>query len=111
MSVQLEKIKEIKDVKSVETIKIDSFGKYIEVNLNCKNNRLINKYEKYLLFKQENSYEIDKIYNYLEEKVDKNFIASYYFKNNICFCNFKFYFIINCQIFFMFKRIQYFVFL
>ena len=73
---QIEMIKKLTQINSVQIIKIQSFGKYIEVELESINNKLIERYKDYILFKQHNYDEINKIYYYLEEKVPIDFIAS-----------------------------------
>lgn len=61
---QIELIKEIVEIKSVNIIKIDSFGKYIKVELHRINEQMIHDYNNYLLFKKNeiNQDKINKIY-------------------------------------------------
>jgi len=79
---QIEMIKNLSEIKSVEIIKIQAFGKYIQVELDSINNRLIDKYDKYLLFKQNNFDNIYKIYKYLNEKVPEDIIGWDLFNKN-----------------------------
>jgi hypothetical protein len=82
---QLELIREIAEIKSVNVIKINAFGKYIQVELQRINEKIISDYDNYLLFEKSetNQDKINKIYLQLEEKVPKEFISWNLFNSNI----------------------------
>lgn len=71
----LDKIRNIPNIDTVKIIKIQAYGIYIMVVLNKINMRLIDKYNKFLLYKENNVGKINKIYNYLECKIPIDFIS------------------------------------
>ena len=63
------------NIGSVSIVKIQSFGKYILIELNKNHIQLIKKYNNYLDFKNTNAEKINWIYEYLEEKIPEEFIG------------------------------------
>lgn len=55
--------------------KINGIGKFLVLELSLKNKEILTKYDQYEKFKNENLQKINEVYEYLEEKVSKEFIA------------------------------------
>ena len=71
----ISKIKELDYISSVEIVKIQAFGRYVQITLNRNYTHLITRYNNYLDFKNANAEKINWVYEYLEEKIPEEFVG------------------------------------
>ncbi len=62
-------------IGDVEIVKYGSIGKFMIITLDKYHNRIINKYNDYLDYKNKNAERINEIYQYLDEKVPEEFVG------------------------------------
>lgn len=77
----IEKVKEL-HVGEVNTWKINGIGKFMVVELYKSYKTIINKYNYYLDYKNENYEKINNIYMYLEQKIPIEFVGWVLFNKN-----------------------------
>lgn len=61
---------------------IQKIGKYLVVELQYKNNSILNTYSNYVEFKNKNIEKITEVFQYLEEKVPIDFVGYYLFNKS-----------------------------
>lgn len=69
------------DIGDVEIVQYNFIGKFMVITLDKYHNRIINKYNDYLDYKNKNAERINEIYQYLNEKVPEEFVGWYYYNN------------------------------
>lgn len=69
-------------VGEVEICKYESIGKFMVITLDSYHTRIIDQYNKYLDYSNENADRINDIYQYLEEKVPEEFVGWVLFNEN-----------------------------
>jgi hypothetical protein len=63
------------NIGNVKIVKFNSIGKFIEIKLHCYNKRLIDIFNRYNQFKQDNLDKIKSIHEYLGKKISEDFVG------------------------------------